>query len=422
MKRPRPRGRWPWLLGLLLVPAMAWAVVLAWVPTDWARARLVEKLERQTGRSVRIGSLRLCPLGNLRIVDLSIAEPRTKDDPWLRVAEARLDIHLGQVLLGHCDPGTVEVDGLAIRIWCRKDGTPEFGDILRPAGSATPGSARAEKAAVAGFTLKIRDANVRVVDEPSGTRVDLTDVEARLKIGWPSSELDELKGTLNGGTIRLAARLDRDLAASRIEAEVEGNGIGVDRGLSALGIFLPVAAGVTEGVGGKLTLKVGVAGQGATRDEIRRSLKGHGSIVLNPVDLAGSRFLDQLEVLGDWPSDSRVGSVTSDFLIDRGRFSTDDLTIRVSQFPFVLAGWTDFDGRFDFAAKVEAIAAKLPREARGLIGGNLDGLSGLRFQGDPRRMSVTVNGRPLAGDPSQGDAERSRFRESARRIRDRFFR
>jgi len=163
----------------------------------------------------------------------------------------------------------------------------------------------------------------------------------------------------------------------------------------------------------------------ATRAEIRRTLGGHGSIALDPIDLDGSRFVDQLEVLGDWPSESRVGAVTSDFKIDRGRFTSDDLTIRVSRFPFVLGGWTDFDGRFDFSANVDAIAARLPREARELIGEfkpNLDGLAGLRFRGDPRRMSVTINGRPLAGDSTQADGDHARFRDSARRIRDRFFR
>jgi len=117
--------------------------------------------------------------------------------------------------------------------------------------------------------------------------------------------------------------------------------------------------------------------------------------------------------------------VTADFAIDRGRFTSEDLTIRVSRFPFVLAGWTDFDGRFDFAAKVDAIAAGLPREAQGLLGefrGNLDDLSGLRLRGDRDRVDVTVHGRPLAGDPARPDGERARFREAARRVRDRFFR
>src|SRR4051794_16170880 len=56
MKRLRFRGRWVWL-GLLLAPAFSWAVVLALVPTEWARARMVNRLALATGRSVRIGAL-----------------------------------------------------------------------------------------------------------------------------------------------------------------------------------------------------------------------------------------------------------------------------------------------------------------------------------------------------------------------------
>jgi len=425
MKRPRMRGRWPWL-GLLLLPGLAWAVVLALVPTDCARARLVARLERATGRSVRIGALKLGVLGDLRILDLTIAEPRSAADPWLRAAEARLDVHLGQVLLGHCEPGEVVVDGLALRVWCRKDGTPEFGDLSRAAGPAAGGGeGRPGHGSAAGVAIRLRNATVRVVDEPSGTRFDLTEVEGRATFGRRAATLDELRGKLNGGTITLAAKLDRDPVTPRFRAEARVDGVEIDRGLAAIGTFVPVAAGATDGVGGKLTLRLAIDGRGASRGEIRRPLRGHGSVALDPIDLDGSRFLGQLEVLGDWPSESRVGAVTADFAIDRGRFTSEDLTIRVSRFPFVLAGWTDFDGRFDFAAKVDAIAAGLPREAQGLLGefrGNLDDLSGLRLRGDRDRVDVTVHGRPLAGDPARPDGERARFREAARRVRDRFFR
>ena len=55
MKRPCPlRRRWPWL-GLLIIPALAWAIVLMLVPTEWAKARLVKRLANATGRSVQIG-------------------------------------------------------------------------------------------------------------------------------------------------------------------------------------------------------------------------------------------------------------------------------------------------------------------------------------------------------------------------------
>ena len=97
----------------------------------------------------------------------------------------------------------------------------------------------------------------------------------------------------------------------------------------------------------------------------------------------------------------------------------------VSRFPFVLGGWTDFDGRFDYSTRVDQITAKLPRDAKGWLSElklNFEQLAGLRIQGSIDEIDVTVNGHPLTGDPDRPDDERARFRETARRIRDRFFR
>ena len=71
-------------------------------------------------------------------------------------------------------------------------------------------------------------------------------------------------------------------------------------------------------------------------------------------------------MLGDWPKGKpdRLGRAPTS-VVENGRITTDDLTIRASRFPFVLGGWTDFDGRFDYAAQVDRIAAKLPKEAKG---------------------------------------------------------
>ncbi len=424
MKRPRFRGRWPWL-GLLLAPALAWAVVLALVPTEWARARLVDRLASATGRNVRIGALRLGFFGNIKIVDLSLAERATPADPWLRVAEARVDVHLGQVLLGRCKPGEVVVEGASLRVWRRKDGTPEIGDFLRVGRPAPGRDGRASDASAGSIKVKVVGASVRVVDEPSGTRVDLSGVEAEATSGGRLVTLGKLKGRINGGTFELAARVDRDPVAPRFEVEARAAGVGIDQGMPALAYLVPVVAGTTDGAGGKLGLILTIKGQGTTRAEIRRSLRGTGSILLDPIDLDGSKFLASLDALGDCPSMGKVGSVSANLAIERGRISSDDLTIRVSRFPFVLGGWTDLDGRFDYAPRVDRIAEQLPREARGWITElkvNFDQLAGLRLQGTPDRVLVTVHGHPLTGDPGRPDGERARFRESARRIRDRFFR
>jgi hypothetical protein len=427
MKRPCLLvRRWNWF-ALLLVPFLAWGVVLAVVPTGWARDRMVAKLTRATGRTVTIGALRLGFLGELRIVNLALAEPSTPTDPWLEVAEAKLDVHLGQVLTGHCEPGEVEVDGVSLRIWRREDGSIEAGDLIADGTIAPRGRAWPADRGVAPrpVSITVKNASIRVLDDPSGNRFDLSDARARVTWGHGIVAIEELRGQLNGGTFALAARLDRDREGPRFEAEVHASDVEIDRGLPVLGYFVPVVAGGTDGVGGKFDLTLALKGQGSTRAEVLRSLNGHGSVKLDPVDLEGSRFLAELDVLGDWPRSSRIGSVVTDFVVDRERITTDDLTIRASRFPFVLGGWTDFHGRFDYVAQVDRIAAKLPKEARGWMSDrkvNFDQLAGLRMKGTIDRVDVTIHGHPLTGDPERPDGERARFRETARQIRDRFFR
>ncbi len=412
------------------MPALAWALALAVVPTGWARARLVDRLSRATGgRSVRIGGLRLGIFGQLRIVDLAIAEAATPDDPWLRAAEAGVDLHLGQVLLGPCRPGEVRVEGLALRVWRRADGRFEFGDLLEPPKVAGPasGDPAGPDEARPPIALAIRGGKVHYVDEAEGIRVDLDGVEARATC---SAAVGDDRRPQRGAQRRdlRPGRAGRPRPLRpRLRAEIRAEGIEVDRGLVALEAFVPVIGGRSgrpTQAGGKLRLRAAVQGAGATRDAVIRSIQGHGSILLDPVDLDGSRFLAELEALGEWPSKGRVGSVGADFTIAGGRFTTEDLTILVSRFPFVLGGWTDFDGRFDLSSRGDQIAAGLHGQAGAWLRdsqAHLDQLSGLRIRGDRDRVDVTIHDRPLAGDPARPETERARIRQVARQLRDRFF-
>jgi AsmA protein len=405
---------------------MAWGMILAVVPTDWAKARLVDRLTRATGRSVKIGSIRLGFLGDLRIMDLSIAENDQPADPWLKVAETRIDVHLGEILTGHCEPSEIEVDAPWLRIWRKPEGTIEIVDLLRDNSKSTKASGHGQKTGEGpSIALKVTNGQVRVIDEPSGTVLELANLSGKGICGPRIVTIEELRGTLNSGKFAMAAKLDRDPATPRFEAEFQASGVEIDQQMPVLGFFVPVVAGPTNGVGGRFDLILALRGQGTTQAEIRRTLRGQGSVVLDPIDLEDSKFLAKLDVLGDWPKESRIGSVVTDFKVEHGRITTDDLTIRVSRFPFVLGGWTDFDGRFDYRARVDRITAKLPREAKGWLSemkGNFDQLSGLRMHGSIDKIDVTVNGEPLTGDPNRPNAERARFRETARQIRDRFFR
>lgn len=426
MIRPRLRGRCL-KCGLLASPVLVWALILVLTPTGWVKDRLVARLEAETGRSVRIGSVHLGIFGNLKIDDLSFAERQTPADPWLRVDETRIDVHLGQMLLGRCEPSDVMVDGASLRVWRRGDGRFEFGDLARPSPSVVPGgvSALPTPNLIPAVNIHVSSAKVRFVDDPNQFRADLTDITARGSYKPLAVKVDDLRGQVNGGSLAMAAQLVRDPSSPRFSAEVQGKSIHLDHGLELVEMFVPLVARSDDRIGGTLNVRLALRGQGVSCPEIRKNLTGHGSILLDPIDLDGSKILSELRTLGDWPKTDHVGAVSSNFKVDRGRVSTEDLTIRASKIPLVVAGWTDFDGRFDFAAKVDAIAAGLPREAQGLLGefrGNLDDLSGLRLRGDRDRVDVTVHGRPLAGDPARPDGERARFREAARRVRDRFFR
>ena len=424
----RPRLRRRCLCGALLgSPALLWALLLVLAPTGWVRDRLVARLEAATGRSVRIGGVRLGITGHVRIDDLSLAERGAPGDPWLLVREVRVDLHPGQVLLGRCTPGDVEAIGVDVRAWRRADGRLEFGDLVRqsaPAGPA-PVASSCPVDLIPAVNFRVAEGAVHVVDEVTDFRADLTQVEAAGSCTPTAVQVDDLRGQLNGGTLRVAARLTRDPAAPEFRVEVRGQKVRLDRGLELVASLVPLVARPDDAIGGVLNVRLALRGRGASCGEVRRTLAGDGSILLDPVALDGSRILAELRRLGDWPEADHVGSVSSNFVVGGGRVSTDDLTIRASKVPLIVAGWADFDGRFDYAAEVGKMTANLPREARAALGElniNLDDLAGLRIFGEGGRLHLTLHGRPLVDDDGPPTAEQARLRATARKIRDRIFR
>ncbi len=426
MIRPRLRGRC-WKCGFLASPGLVWAMILVLTPTGWVKNRLVARLEAETGRSVQIGSVHLGIFGNLKIDDLSFAERRSPCDPWLRIAEARIDVHLGQMLVGRCDPGDVTVDGASLRVWRRDDGRFEFGDLAQPTPAIGPGSVGVHSTPnlLPAINIHVNNAKVQFVDDPNHFRADLTDITARGSYKPSAVTVDDFRGLVNGGSLSMAAQLDRDPLTPRFSAEIQGRSIHLDHGLELVETFVPLVARSDDQIGGTLNVHLALKGQGVSCPEIRKTLTGHGSILLDPIDLDGSRILSELRTLGDWPKTDHVGAVSSNFRVERGRVSTEDLTIRASKIPLVVAGWTDFDGRFDYETRVDRMIAGLPREAKSFLGElkiNLDELTGLRIEGAKDQFRISLNGRPLSTDPDQPTGERTRLRETARKLHDRFFR
>ena len=276
----------------------------------------------------------------------------------------------------------------------------------------------------------LKNATITVIDEPSQTTLEFTGVEGRANWTSPHATIQKIQGTLNGGPFELTAQLDRGAKAPAFEGEIRAHDVAMSAGMGALGYVVPVLAGTPGSVDGKMMLDVYVRGQGSTREALRKSLIGHGSLGLDTIRLDGSKLVADLSRVVEIPAQSRVGSVKTDFVLQDGRITTDDFTLNLANVPIVLSGWTDFDGNLNYRLKTESLTEKLPSKARNLLSEldiNLNDLADCKVKGTVDNLVVTVNGAPLnstkAGKPDGARIDdRQRMKELGRRLRDKFLR
>ncbi|MBX6311328.1 MAG: AsmA-like C-terminal region-containing protein [Isosphaeraceae bacterium] len=422
------------LLALVLGPPLLWALVLALVPTAWARDRIVARLQQATGQPVRLVGLRLGALGGVRLQGLEIGPPVAEkgDGPWLRVSALRIDLNLAQLALGHLEPGLIEADGVALRIYRRADGSFEFGDLLRAGPEKTSPektTAAAEDPERSITAFRLHDAKISLIDEPTATRLDFSEVEGHGTWQRQRVEIAEVKGALNGGRFAMAGALERGGPAPAFDGQVRAERVALGVGMKALGYLVPLLAGMPASVEGRLDLNLYLKGRGASSGEILRSLSGQGTVALDPIALDGSQVLAELSQLIALPDRERVGSIRSSLAIGQGRIISKDLTLTVAQVPIRLAGWTDFQGRLDYQVRAEGLMDRLSSEAKGLLGDlpiDLKELVALRIEGTLDHLVVSADGVPvtdlLSRDPARRAEERAKLREFGRRLRDRILR
>lgn len=431
------RGRY--LFGLLLVPLSAWGLVVALAPTEWARVRVEAALVRSTRHPVRLGGLRLGLLGGVRLLNLEIgggAGPSRPDDgPWLRAREVRLDLGLLQLLAGRVEPSRCRAAGVELRVLRRADGRLEIAELLEPDRQARPDprTGGRDEAAPEGVALELAKARLLVLDEPTATRLELTEVEGRGTWEARAIEVEELTGRVNGGRLSLAARVDRAARASAFAGEVRVEGAGLDGALGLLGRLVPTLAesARAERLGGRLDLDVRLRGGGPDAEAIGRSLAGEGRIDLHDVALEESSLFAEVSRAFRVSPRDRVGSLRGEFVILERRVATRNLTLHLGPLPVRMAGWTDFEGRFDYllrtddlAARAASLARNLPpeyRESLADLPAALDQVTQIRLQGGPRGVAVTADGVRMdewvrrARDPASPESRR--LRELGRRFR-----
>jgi AsmA protein len=428
-------GRWRWyvrlLVGLILLPLLLWLVVVLVAPTAWAKRHLVAVLESRSGRSVALERLSVCPFGGIHLINLEIGSPHGTGDPWLRVADLRVDLGLLQIFRGKLEPTRLEADQVDLRVLRRADGTVELADLIRPVPGPTSGSNTAGRpSSPAGrVAVQVRRAKLRVVDEPTQTWLHLEDVEGEGFREGCRIVVDHLRGNLNGGPFRFAAQLDRTASALSIEARFRADDVTVDQGMKVLRYVVPVLAGSTPALKGRLHADLYVQGHGPSWETLSQSLVGQGVISLNPIDLDGASLITELSRFADLSNARRRATIHTDFLLKDRRITTDHFTLNIARLPITMSGWTDLDGRIDYQMKLEGLSGRLPDRARRVLGDlnvDLGSLTSLTLRGTLNQMVLQVNGVPLDGSLFHESGlhrdDRERLRTLGRQLRDRILR
>ncbi len=406
--RRRPSQRCLMILGALLLAPFVWVALLAIVPTDCARLKIAERLGRATGRQVTLGRLRVGALGRVELVDLRIGASGSDVDPWLHIDQATIDVSLGQLLFGQFDPTRIDVKGAQLRILRRPDGRLELADLLgthRDPSATSPGSDPVDRDEPKSLDVRVVDATIWLLDEPTGTRLKITEVEARGTCHGSLVSVTSLHGNLNDGTVQLAAQYDRTDVSPRFEGHLRVRGAGLGQGMNALGYLVPVLVGTRPGLEGRLTLDLYLRGQGDSHAALAETLVGQGRIGLDPIALDGSRLLAGIGDLFALEDQGRVGDVWADLTIRNGRVTSENLTVDVAKVPVVLTGWTDFDGRISYRLKTDGLIDKLPGRAQEFLSQlkpelKLNELADVRIEGTVDALSVTAHGLPIARNPA----------------------
>ena len=164
-----------YLFAALLIPPFLWVGAVLIAPTGWANERIAALLEARTGRSIRLGRLSARLLGGIRLTNLEIASPKNVLDPWMEIADLRLDISLLDLFRGKLQPQILELERMKLRVLRCADGSFELADLVRP--DSNPKSLSEDHRDQGEFAFHIRGSDLTFIDEASQTHLHMRNVE-----------------------------------------------------------------------------------------------------------------------------------------------------------------------------------------------------------------------------------------------------
>ncbi len=417
--------------GVLLTPPLLWVLIVLVAPTNSARSHIISRLERSTRRSVQLDNIRVCLKGGIELTGLKIGTPRSVGDPWLEAKRIQIDVSLWQLLWGKFEPTNLQADETTLRVLRRNDGSLELADLVMLEGErkASP-SAEAHRCGPSKLKTEVRRSRILLIDQPSQTQLTLDEVEGEGNCEGEGAFVATLSGRMNQGPFQFTAHLDRSGGQPNFEGEFRASEVVLDQGMRVLRYLVPVLAGAGGQLQGQMAMDLYLRGRGESRDELGKSLVGHGNLVLDPIELNGSPLMIEFTKLAELAATDKLASIRTSFEIQDKRIKTDHLTLTAGRIPVAFSGWTDFDGRVDYLVKLDGVADRISEQARKFIGNldldfDLSSLSSLRLRGNVDRVAVTMNPGAAGHSPLEKvltPDERSRLRVLGRQLKDKILR
>ncbi len=392
--------------GLLLVPFSLWCLALSFAPTDWARTRIQDALKQATGQPVQLESVSLRLFGGVSLTGLTLGDPQVTDGPWLKADQIQVNVSLVHLLKGQVKATHGRASGVTLRVHRYADGSFEFGDLLTRDPQPATASVSHDSEDVP-LDIEIDNARLLVLDEPTSTSLDLTDVSASGSWSRDRAEITRLDGQLQGGQLRLAVRMDRGNRTPVFDGEIRLQNVGLTQNVGALSFLVPALAGRAESLSGRINLDVRAQARCSSTLQFRRTLSGEGTVAVTELAIGSSELLTEVCQALRMPAQDRYASLSGGFLIGNQRVATRNLSLRIDPLPtpISLVGWTDFAGRLDYLIRVDALtsrlgdlASRLSAEAQPYLADLPQALSEvaeLRVRGTTQNLEVSANGARL---------------------------
>lgn len=392
------------ILGLLISPLVIWLLMVELMPTRWLAHRLEHSLERITGLEARIDQFRLTLSGGVELQNVHLGTDQEDDEAsQVDVSKVILDVDWFSVVCGRLAMTDLSLIGIDGRLTRSPDGSWLPQRWLEPLEKVEQGWAEGRTKSWL-LDVEVFGGRLEIEDPQHQSKVVLTGLTGIAEAGEGYFKMPEMRAKVDGGELIVAVSADRSQEIPIFDSNLVIRNVPLGIHFDVLGFVCPLLAGEAAKPQGRLDLELYV--QGRLEKNWSDTLKGRGVLSLDPIAVAGLPMVEKLgldmlaaEVNG---KQNRLEDVTirvaNPFTIQSRKVISPAMRVDIGPVPLKFEGWTDFDGRLDYAIRTDAIREQLPVGMRGVLDDLKPQAEALAIRGKLDDVTILVNDQPIATD------------------------